>query len=81
MSTYSAGVYSKWLGTWLGIYYEMLELKVTAKEHLDIERETHRQGCSDKWHAVLRYKRITDSICGRILKRTVYLLVYCMSLS
>jgi len=34
---------------------EMLELKVTARERLDIERETCNQSCNEKWHSV-RYK-------------------------
>ena len=58
----------------------MLGIEVTAKEHLDIERETRSQGYNEKWHSV-RYKRITGSICGRILcqkKKTVSLLVYCL---
>ena len=53
--------------------YEMLGIEVTAKERLDIERETRSQGYNEKWHSV-RYKRITGSICGRILcqkKKTV----------
>ena len=32
--------------------YKMLELKVTAREHLDIERETRNQGCNEKWYSV-----------------------------
>ena len=58
----------------------MLKLNIIAKEHLDIERETRNQSCSEKWHSV-RYRQITGSICGRILcqkKGTVSLLVYCL---
>ena len=45
---------------------EMLELKVTARECLDIEKETRNQSCNEKGHGV-GYKQITGSIYGRIL--------------
>ena len=57
-----------------------LGLQVTDIEHLDIERKTRHQNSSKIWHEV-RYKRITGSICGRILcqkKKTPSLLVYCL---
>ena len=57
-----------------------LGLKVTDMERFDIERETRSQQFSKIWHEV-RYKRITGSICGRILcqkKRTASLLAYCL---
>ena len=43
-----------------------LGLKVTDMERFDIERETCSQQFSKIWHEV-HYKRMTGSICGRIL--------------
>ena len=56
-----------------GIDYEQLGLKVTATERFS-------QHHSELWQNV-RYKRITGSICGRVLcqkKKTDSLLMYCL---
>ena len=60
--------------------YEQLGLKGAATERLVIESKTCSQHHSELWQNV-RYKRITGSICGRVLcqkKKTDSLLMYCL---
>jgi len=60
--------------------YEQVGLKVTASERLIIESKTRSQQHSELWHQV-RHKRITGSICGRVLCqkiKTKSLLLYCL---